>query len=71
VSLDPSRLGLRRDTPLFSWRGGESLFSDISEMENFRSVAMSWLQTVHPVTVVVIACGFLLGASLTLAVINH
>ena len=32
---------------------------------------MNWLQTVHPVTVVVIACGFLLGASLTLAVINH
>ena len=31
---------------------------------------MSWLQTIHPVTVVVTAFGFLLGASLTQAVIH-
>ena len=41
------------------------------EIGKARSLAMSWLQTIHPVTVVVIACGFLLGASLTLAVITH
>lgn len=31
---------------------------------------MSWLQTIHPVTVVVMTFGFLLGASLMLAVID-
>ena len=32
---------------------------------------MSWLQTIHPVTVVAMAVGFLLGASLMLAVIQQ
>lgn len=31
---------------------------------------MSWFKAVHPVTVVVMALGLLLGASLTLVVIN-
>jgi hypothetical protein len=31
---------------------------------------MSWLQTIHPVTVIVTALGFLLGASLMLAAID-
>jgi hypothetical protein len=38
--------------------------------KNPRSFAMSWLQSVHPVTILVMASGFLLGALLMLAVIH-
>ena len=57
----------RAAAPFSQRRGSKSLYSGWVGIGKVRSLAMSWLQTIHPVTVVVIACGFLLGASLTLA----
>jgi hypothetical protein len=41
-----------------------------SYRESARSFAMDWLPTIHPVAVVVMTLGFLVGASLMLAVID-